>query len=154
MACRRGRESANRRRVFICYEELARIELPFSPLSEPVTPGRTLDIRQFGILTPVTNSRKEHPPIDRTTSQNESSQITASALAKKRPLFSISGQIPKKPRILGTPSRSPNPIQFKPLGGGSTTCGPITGTSPSPRRQKPCILSEEYRADGKNVRRI
>ncbi|RDH14119.1 hypothetical protein M747DRAFT_300292 [Aspergillus niger ATCC 13496] len=131
MACRRGRESANRCRIFIWYEELPRIKLLLSTFSEPATPRRTLDIRQFGVLTPVTSSRKGHPPIDRTTSRNQSSQVTT----PKRPLFSTSGQVNKKPRILGTPSRSPSPAQSKTLDVGSPTWGPDTETSPSLRSE-------------------
>ncbi|CAK45818.1 uncharacterized protein An08g11480 [Aspergillus niger] len=110
-------------------EEKAQIGAGFS--FEPATPRRTLDIRQFGVLTPVTSSRKGHPPIDRTTSRNQSSQVTT----PKRPLFSTSGQVNKKPRILGTPSRSPSPAQSKTLDVGSPTWGPDTETSPSLRSE-------------------
>ncbi|OJZ79649.1 hypothetical protein ASPFODRAFT_714066 [Aspergillus luchuensis CBS 106.47] len=90
------------------------------------------DIRQYGILTPVTSSRKVHPAIDRASSGNEPSQITFSAQAKKRSLFSTSGQVPKKPRIVCTPSRSPSPTPSKSPSNGSPAYG-LNDTFPSSR---------------------
>ncbi|OJI84503.1 hypothetical protein ASPTUDRAFT_668256 [Aspergillus tubingensis CBS 134.48] len=132
LACRRGRKSADRCRIFIWDEELPQIKLPLSSSSEPATPRRTSDIRQYGILTPVNSSRKVHPAIDRASRGNEPSQITFSAQAKKRSLFSTSGQVPKKPRIVCTPSRSPSPTPSISLGNGSPASG-LNDTFPSSR---------------------
>ncbi|PYH63982.1 uncharacterized protein BO88DRAFT_447329 [Aspergillus vadensis CBS 113365] len=123
LACRRGRKSADRCRLFIWDEELPQIKLPLSSSSEPATPKRTSDIRQYGILTPVTSSRKVHPAVDRASGGNKPSQITFSAQAKKRSLFSTPGQVPKKPRIVCTPSRSPSPTPSKSLVNGSPASG-------------------------------